>query len=75
MAIVARMHAHTNTHTPVAHAIQRASSSAVGIVTPPAGVLAGGVSVPGEVGLGPGAHLLLALPAPVVVQLLVVVQA
>ena len=59
---------------PVTHALDRAGSCTVGVVTTSPCVLVGRVSVPHEVSLRPRARLLLAFSSSVVVQLLVVMN-
>lgn len=71
------MNAGTHTHhpdIPVTHALQRAGSGAIGVIPAPRRILSGWVSVPHEVGLRPGARLVLPFSSSVVVQLFVVMH-
>lgn len=59
---------------PVTHALERASSSTVGVITTSPCILADWVSVPHEVGLSPRARLVLPFSSSVVIQLFVVMH-
>lgn len=59
---------------PVTHALERAGSSTVGVITTSPCILVGWVSVPHEVGLRPRARLVLPFSSSVVIQLFVVMH-
>lgn len=74
---LAVVNAGTHTHhpnIPVTHALKRAGSSTISVITTPPRILVGWVSVPREVGLRPRACLVLPFSSSVVIQLFVVMH-